>query len=195
VGWFTLGPASGPSPHLLPIHNRISELYTETPILCLFHPADAPSEATAAGKLPLTLYESVFESAPGGQNDKNMDIDGAAQAKSVKFRELVYSVETSEAEMIAVDFVARGGGNAAAVKTKDEPVETSPDSKEKTAKGKGKTKKADIIDEDKVLTAEDEEGTFYDTPSLEDCTLVLIHIKSFPHSLRRSTPFACLAAG
>jgi COP9 signalosome complex subunit 6 len=34
---------------------------------------------------------------------------------NLKFRELPYSVETGEAEMISVDFVARGGGNATAV--------------------------------------------------------------------------------
>jgi COP9 signalosome complex subunit 6 len=158
VGWFTLGPASGPNPNILPIHARISELYTESPILCLFHPADTASEATAAGKLPLTLYESVYESSSGGQNDKSMDIDGATQARSVKFRELVYSVETAEAEMIAVDFVARGGGNATAVNATGES-DISADSQGKKGKGKGKAKEADVIDDDKVLTAEDEEGT------------------------------------
>jgi COP9 signalosome complex subunit 6 len=155
---------SGPQPHILPIHARISELYTESPLLFLFHPSDADSEATAAGKLPLTLYESVYESATGGLNDKSMDIDGAVQNKALKFREVVYQVETGEAEMIAVDFVARGGGNATAVDgsiaatSKGEASNTEED-KGKKAKGKQKEreKKEDVIDESTVLTAEDEE--------------------------------------
>jgi len=164
VGWFTLGAVSGPQPHILPIHARISELYTESPLLCLFHPSHADSEATAAGKLPLTLYESVYESATGGPNDKAMDIDGAVQNRTLKFRELVYSVETGEAEMIAVDFVARGGGNATAVDGSTAAV-SKPDSskaeedknKKAKVKPKEKEKKEDTIDEATVMTAEDDE--------------------------------------
>ncbi|KAL1655741.1 hypothetical protein SLS61_001765 [Didymella pomorum] len=166
VGWFTLGPASGPGPHVLPIHSRITELYNDSPILLLFHPESTYTEATAAGKLPLTLYESLSENAPNDPNDKAMDIDGAAQAKTTKFRELVYSVETGEAEMISVDFVARGGGNATAVEGSPEtsaPVaETSKANDSATKKGKGKQKDKDSekdapIDEAAVLDADDEE--------------------------------------
>lgn len=166
VGWFTLGPATGPLPHHLPIHTRISELYTESPILFLFHPSDALSEATAAGKLPLTLYESVYESATGGPNDKTMDIDGAAQARALKYRELVYSIETGEAEMISVDFVARGGGNATAVEGTSAPApkaEASKAEEDKSKKGKGKQKeklKEEVIDESTILSAEDDERMY-----------------------------------
>ena len=149
-------------PHHLPIHNSVSEI-NESPILFLFHPEDAPSEATAAGKLPLTLYESVYES--GGSNDKAMDIDGAVHAKALRFRELVYSIETGEAEMISVDFVARGGGNATAVETTSAaPLKSDEKTEEeKTKKGKGKQKekaKEEVIDASDVLTAEDEERKF-----------------------------------
>jgi len=169
VGWFTLGPASGPGPHVLPIHSRIIELYNESPILLLFHPESTYTEATAAGKLPLTLYESLSENAPNDPNDKAMDIDGAAQTKTIKFRELVYSVETGEAEMISVDFVARGGGNATAVEGFAEAsapaTETSKASDSAGKKGKGKQKEKDSekdtpIDEATVLDADDEEGTW-----------------------------------
>ncbi|KAF9691510.1 hypothetical protein EKO04_010390 [Ascochyta lentis] len=166
VGWFTLGPASGPGPHLLPIHSHITELYNDSPILLLFHPESTFTEATAAGKLPLTLYESLSENTPSDPNDKAMDIDGAVQAKALKFRELVYSVETGEAEMISVDFVARGGGNATAV---EGSVESSAATAGKSKandnagkKGKGKQKEKDsekdaLIDETAVLDADDEE--------------------------------------
>ncbi|KAF2270144.1 hypothetical protein CC78DRAFT_452155 [Lojkania enalia] len=159
VGWFSLGPTTGPQPHHLPIHTRISELYTESPILFLFHPADAQSEATAAGKLPLTLYESVFE-APDG---KAMDIDGVTQSRPLKFKELVYSIETGEAEMIGVDFVARGGGNATAVEGTAAPApkpDASKPDEEKGKKSKGKQKekaKEEVIDESVVLSPEDDE--------------------------------------
>jgi COP9 signalosome complex subunit 6 len=167
VGWFTLGSSSGPQPHILPIHTRISEVYTESPILLLFHPSDAQSEATAAGKLPLTLYESVFENATGGPNDKAMDIDGAAQTKTIKFKELAYSVETGEAEMIGVDFVARGGGNATAVNGAPAAAPKAEGSKAVEVKGKTKLgekkekqKEEAVIDETAVLTADDEESKF-----------------------------------
>jgi COP9 signalosome complex subunit 6 len=164
VGWFTLGAVSGPQPHILPIHARISEVYMESPLLCLFHPSNADSEATAAGKLPLTIYESVYESATGGPNDKVMDVDGVVQNKALKFRELVYSIETGEAEMIAVDFVARGGGNATAVDgstaaaPKGESSKTEEDKGRKLrGKQKEKEKKEETIDESGVLTVEDDE--------------------------------------
>lgn len=167
VGWFTLGPASGPGSHILPIHSRITELYNDTPILLLFHPESTFTEATGAGKLPLTLYESLSENAPADPNDKAMDIDGAIQSKAIKFRELVYSVETGEAEMISVDFVARGGGNATAVEGSVESAapttETSKANESAGKKGKGKQKEKDsekdaLIDETAVLDADDEES-------------------------------------
>jgi COP9 signalosome complex subunit 6 len=167
VGWFTLGPSSGPGPHVLPIHSRITELYNDSPILLLFHPESTFTEATAAGKLPLTLYESLSESAPSDPNDKAMDIDGAVQAKAIKFRELVYSIETGEAEMISVDFVARGGGNATAVEgsvdTSASAAESSKTNEGAAKKSKGKQKEKDIeseapIDESAVLDADDEES-------------------------------------
>lgn len=172
MGWFTLGAPTGPEPHIIPIHSRISELYTESPLLVLFHPESAFTEATAAGKLPLTVYESISVAAASDPNDKAMDIDGAVQAKSTKFRELVYSIETGEAEMISVDFVARGGGNATAVEGSadaqvvgDSEARTDEGTAVKISPGKQKGKEKDAekeaqIDETAVLTAEDDESRF-----------------------------------
>jgi COP9 signalosome complex subunit 6 len=185
VGWFALGSPTGPQPHLLPIQNRISELYTESPLLVLFHPSDALSEATTAGKLPLTIYEPVYESA-SGPNDKAMDIDGVSQPKELKFRELVYSVETAEAEMIAVDFVATGGGNATAVEDKSKaPKKAEEESRSRKGKGKQKAESytADI-DVSKVLTAEDDERRLADPDSLKPG---LTDEKYSPISQQRST--------
>ncbi|KAH7065904.1 hypothetical protein BKA63DRAFT_167314 [Paraphoma chrysanthemicola] len=173
VGWFTLGPRSGPQPHILPIHSHISEVYTESPLLVIFHPEDAFSEATAAGKLPLTLYEPIVENVAVDPNDKAMDIDGAVQAKSTKFKELVYTIETGEAEMISVDFVARGGGNATAVEgSKEASVPKAESSSsaaaeaanKRTTRGKQKEKEKEKekekdapIEESLVMTADDDE--------------------------------------
>jgi COP9 signalosome complex subunit 6 len=168
VGWFTLGPRSGPAPHILPIHSHISEVYTEAPLLVLFHPEEAFTEATAAGKLPLTLYEPISEHVASDPNDKAMDIDGAVQAKSTKFKELVYTIETGEAEMISVDFVARGGGNATAVEgpavapKADTRVDEGIGKKATRGKQKEKEKEKDShIDESLVMTAEDDESKLF----------------------------------
>lgn len=107
-----------------------------------------------------------------------MDID-SAQTRELKFRELAYSVETGEAEMIGVDFVAKGGGNATAIETgraatapAAQPAMTmqTPIKGESSTKGKGKVKSKDKdkategteetngeIDDRDVLTAEEEE--------------------------------------
>lgn len=143
----------------------------------LFHPEDAFSEATAAGKLPLTLYEPLSETITSDPNAKDMDIDGAVQTKSTKFKELVYSIETGEAEMIGVDFVARGGGNATAVEgpgpaalahqAEKARVDEAPSSKVNTRskqKGKEKEKEKDApIDESMVMTVEDDESKSRDS--------------------------------
>jgi len=114
----------------------------------MFHP-EAPS---SSGKLPLTLFEGVRTTTEAG----SMDVDGADSP--YKFRELAYSVETGEAEMISVDFVARGGGNATAI-TQSKPPQK--DSKDDKTKGKGKAQGGDAqvngVQSASYLTAEDEE--------------------------------------
>lgn len=120
VGWFTIAPTSSPQPEHLPIHRQILHTYNESAVLLAFHPSVIAEGATAGGKLPLTIYESVYEDetpavqASGGE-DKAMRMEGRESRLGLKFRELPYSVDTGEAEMISVDFVARGGGNATAV--------------------------------------------------------------------------------
>ena len=166
VGWYTILPTSGPQPVHLPIHRQILHSYNESAILLGFHPA-AVLEDSAGGKLPLTIYESNYEAEEtplAAGEDKEMK-DGESQL-ALRFKELPYSVETGEAEMISVDFVARGGGNATAVdgaakKPAGEKSETSSD------KGKGKTRATKNLeeqdtewskaDEQHILSREDEE--------------------------------------
>lgn len=132
VGWFTILPASGPQPHHLPIHEQILKDYNESAILLGFHPSKV-SDNSPIGKLPITIYESNLEAdtlptksnppADAGETvDQDMK-DGEEEPLKLKFKELSYSIETGEAEMISVDFVARGGGNATAI---DEDVKNNP---------------------------------------------------------------------
>jgi COP9 signalosome complex subunit 6 len=160
-------------------------VYTEAPLLVLFHPEDAFSEATAAGKLPLTLYEPLSENVASDPNDKAMDIDGAVQAKSTKFKELVYTIETGEAEMISVDFVARGGGNATAVEgssaTAAKPDSSKADdasSSKRNTRGKQKEKETEKvkdapIDESTVMTSEDDERKSTGFPAFSIFVLIV----------------------
>ena len=156
VGWYTILSSSGPQPIHLPIHRQILESYNESAILLGFHPQSV-LEGSVGGKLPLTIYESNYEAEDAAAEvgeDKEMK-DGESQL-GLKFKELPYSVETGEAEMISVDFVARGGGNATAVNSSPAKAKPAED-----VKGKGKTRseKARAEEEPKkdALSREDEE--------------------------------------
>jgi COP9 signalosome complex subunit 6 len=145
VGWFTLGGKEGPNPAILPLQEHLMVGYNETAVLLLFQPdvvRDDPKELSS-GKLPLTIYESVWEQGSGGEKGA-MDIDSGAGAgaegKQMKFRELSYSVETGEAEMISVDFVARGGGNATAIATSSDTSKSSQQTSVSSASTKEKQK-------------------------------------------------------
>ena len=166
MGWFTLTPVSGPEILHVPIHEQILKL-NETAVLLAFHPSSVLEGASVGGKLPLTIYESLYESGEAG--DRSMEIDGQESQLDIRFRELPYSVETGEAEMISVDAVARAGGNA----TAEDLTVKKADNKGQDVKGKGKapqkpvgqvdekgkatSKDSKAIDDSSFLSAEDEE--------------------------------------
>lgn len=82
-------------------------------MLLLFHPQTILDGTLTGGKLPISIYESYYE--PGSENaDKGLQVDGWAMGRQLqmRFRQLPFEVETGEAEMIAVDFVAKGSGSA-----------------------------------------------------------------------------------
>ena len=157
VGWYTLLPNSGPQPIHLPIHQQILESYNESAILLGFHP-ESVLEGSVGGKLPLTIYESNFEAdeaAVDSGEDKEMK-DGEPTL-GLKFKSLPYSMETGESEMISVDFVARGGGNATAVNTKASlPKTEDVKGKGKAASGKNGAEE-DAGAQKQILSREDEE--------------------------------------
>jgi COP9 signalosome complex subunit 6 len=159
VGWYTLIPKAGPFPDLMHIHNDFLKI-NESAILLGFDAGEIPGHSVG-GKLPLTVYESSYEvddsANPDTEGDNKMLEEGeeAPEALKLRFREIAYTVETGEAEMISVDFVARGSGNA----TFTEPPSDAKKKQQAAAakaKGKGKSKAASDA-EDLILSPEDEE--------------------------------------
>lgn len=172
VGWFTVAPTTGPEAQHLPMHKQILKTYNETAVLLAFHPSGVLHGATMGGKLPLTIYESVHESVKSdGQtigDDGEMEIEGQEIPQDLqldlRFRELPYSVETGEAEMISVDCVARGSGNATSLdgNTKNATAQASQTSivefdSKKPAKQTEKQNETKTANDSSVLSPEDEE--------------------------------------
>lgn len=77
-----------------------------------FHPSQIQAQSHGA-KLPLAVYESVYE-GENADTAKEMQVDGEEPQLNIRFRELPYSVETGEAEMIGIDTIAKGSGTASA---------------------------------------------------------------------------------
>lgn len=157
VGWYSIVPTSGPQPHHVAIQTQLSSLYPESTILLGLHPTAVP-EDSVGGKLPLTIYEANLEPHETG-SPEDVEMTDIQLPLKVTFRELPYSIETGEAEMIGIDFVAKGGSNATAVETVIKPsLATDPAS---MLKGK---KRQEPEDEDKkqtddqnILSKEEEE--------------------------------------
>ena len=156
VGWFTITPVTGPEGAHVPIHQQILHTFNETAVLLAFHPSSVLEGPVVGGKLPLTIYESVDENIEG----QGMEIDGAEAPLDLKFRELPYSVETGEAEMISVDFVARGGGNATAIDSAAKDTKGQASQKavgQVDKKGKAVDRESKAVDDSSILSSEDEE--------------------------------------
>ncbi|PYH98999.1 putative COP9 signalosome subunit 6 [Aspergillus ellipticus CBS 707.79] len=148
VGWWSTAPPTGPNTAHLPIHRQILQNYNESAVFLAFHPSQVQGASSNGGKLPLTIYESVYEGEAAAESGKTMQIDGEEQSLTIRFRELPYSVETGEAEMIGIDSVARTARNAAV----DAPV-TGSASQKPTSKDAGKEQSA----ENALLSPEEEE--------------------------------------
>lgn len=156
VALFTLGPLSGPLPQHVPVLQQLQHLYNDSLILLLFHPETILNGSLTGGKLPISLYESYYE--PGTEDaDKGLQFDssGTGRQLQMRFKELAFEVDSGEAEMIGVDFVAKGGNNATAI-TQKTTDESSGSSK---AKGKANADQhqPNGTTTDAPLSAEDEE--------------------------------------
>ena len=170
MGWFTTAPQTGPEAVHVPIHQQILQNYNETAVMLCLHPKGVLDGAGVGGKLPLTIYESVYESGEGADKGA-MDIDGEDhqnRSLDLRFRELNHSIETGEAEMIGVDFVAKGSGNATAVdggvKGGAKGSGSRTESGQRESKGKSVVRDAKATDEASALSAEDEERESFPLP-------------------------------
>ena len=134
---------------------QLQHNYNDSLLLLLFHPQTILDGTLTGGKLPISIYESYYE--PGSENaDKGMQVDGWGMGRQLqlRFRQLPFEVETGEAEMIAVDFVAKGSGNAAA------PTSAAQSS----SKGKARLDQNGTTNKEVQLSPEDDEGEITDTP-------------------------------
>jgi COP9 signalosome complex subunit 6 len=176
VGWYTLIPVTGPEPYHEAIQAQLSKISSaeSTSILLGFHASIALSPSVG-GALPLTIYEAYVESSTTGP-----DVDMAAAtfetnsgSSRFSFTPVPYTIETGEAEMISVDFVARGGGNATAVsaplttpavkstsqkqKSKSQPLSQEAGNKGKKRAAASPELNATKVDESTYLSSEDQE--------------------------------------
>ncbi|KAJ5752082.1 COP9 signalosome complex subunit 6 [Penicillium odoratum] len=114
VGWWSTASPNGPNEAYLPIHRQILQYYNESAVFLAFHPSELQTYETHNAKLPLTIYESALENDNDNDNDaaKDMEIDGQ-DVPNLRFRELPYSMETGEAEMIGVNTIVQDSATAA----------------------------------------------------------------------------------
>lgn len=96
IGWYTV--SSKPSPAHIALHTQFTA-YCSTPLLLLL----SSSSALSPAELPFKAYEPTIEIR-----------DRASRAV---FVEAPYAVETGEAERIAVDWTARGGGSGTSLES------------------------------------------------------------------------------
>ena len=146
VGWWTMSPPEGPGSEVLGIHRHILQTFNESSLLLAFHANSVKKQRQASSQnhqgqqMPLTIYESVYESKKEDEDADKMQVEEeggdktANSALEIKLRQLPYEIVTGEAEMISVDFVAKGGGNATAVETG--VVKGKADGADKKGKGK-----------------------------------------------------------
>lgn len=162
VGWYTLLPSSGPTPTVIPIHSQILECWNESAVLLGFHPDEALHHP-AGGKLPVTIYESNYEvdGPRADQQDEDRNMDDAEPALKLRFREVPYSVEADETEMISMNYVAAA---AAAPPPPPPPPTTTPTKEERsvrsvesTSKGKRRLVESDV-DEARGPTPDDDDA-------------------------------------
>ncbi|KAJ5287234.1 hypothetical protein N7478_002920 [Penicillium angulare] len=113
VGWWSTAPTAAPDPSHLSVHRQLLQDYNESAIFLAFHPSQLQASESHNAKLPLTIYESVIEGENVNDASKDMQIDGEELVLKLRFRELRYSVETGESEMIGVNTIVQGSGTAA----------------------------------------------------------------------------------
>ena len=143
VGWYSLVPKPGPNHLHVPIHEKIL-CRNDSAVLLGFHPEDVINPA-AGDPLPITIYESnmeATESAEGEDAEMKDNSAPAAPRQQLKFRELPYTVDSGEAEMIAMQFI-REGAATASLESAEKHIVEQFQSKVAVDDGKGKRRAVD----------------------------------------------------
>jgi len=183
VGWFTLCPETGPTAPLLPIHMQVMQVFNnESALLLAFHPSaiSVGRVPNLNSKLPLTIYETAIES-DHSKGDGAMQIDGEDYT-AIRFRPVSYTIETDETEMIAIDYVAKGAGSAAAVHVAGEG-QSSSETKEPT-EDKGK-KRADEAEGEELANGSDEAANLLSTEEEDQIAGITTRLNSVRMLLSR----------
>jgi len=101
IGWYTV--AQHPTSHHISLHEQFTAICS-TPLLLVLQPSDAlTANSINAQTLPFKAYEPSVEIKE-------------RTSRSV-FIEVPYNAETGEAERIAVDWTARGGGSGTSLES------------------------------------------------------------------------------
>jgi COP9 signalosome complex subunit 6 len=114
LGWYAVVPKQGPQQYMHTLQIKLSTAFPECSLLLGFHP-EAVAEFSDDGQLPITIWETRFERIASGE-DQVVASDAKAKIKAT-YTEVPYTIETGEAEMISVDYVAKGTANANATAT------------------------------------------------------------------------------
>ncbi|KAJ9112465.1 hypothetical protein QFC20_002253 [Naganishia adeliensis] len=103
IGWYTIGRE--PSEVDIHIQHQFTAII-EAPIFLQLSPHESEtSPLRTNGEIPVR----IFESALGANDDLNIGGDAITTTRGFQFIELKYTVETGEAERIAVDGAAKAG--------------------------------------------------------------------------------------
>ncbi|KAF7845903.1 hypothetical protein BT93_L0120 [Corymbia citriodora subsp. variegata] len=112
VGWFTLCPEAGPLRECEAIQKQLQTLGCRNPILLGVHSTAFTSDNAQKGRLPVTVYEDATGHDSSSSDKDTMQVDSSL---SVTWTSIPHTIETDETEMIAINYVAKGAGSAAAL--------------------------------------------------------------------------------
>lgn len=156
VGWFTLCPEAGPLPEHATLHKQLVSLYADNGIMLAIHAAGFSTIDGTKGKVPVSVYESISE-GEGSATENAMQVDGK-EGGSLQFRPVPFVIETDETEMIAINYVAKGAGSAAAVsQTSQWNSGQAEEAKPSSAKTRSADQKNTSAQKPPTLTPEEED--------------------------------------
>ncbi|CAO1635179.1 unnamed protein product [Sympodiomycopsis kandeliae] len=113
LGWYSNG--TSPSSADMAIHRQLIE-YNEAPLLLQISPSDSSlSSSSKAGELPVQLYESQIEVKTESSTEPPPSSSSSLEEQGLRmsFVKSSYTIQTGEAERIAVDYTSRPSDSGA----------------------------------------------------------------------------------